>query len=172
MLTARVLAKWSKIIPVCGIIVVKRKITAKLGGDFPFMVDPTGIEPATSRLRIWRSPSLATGPNYRFLHMFQNKKRSLIILSFSTFRRHLSPKLRVNFRSSMCTHIDANAMRSHGVRFLPTGNMRAYGWISTRERDRNYGAFPNFAIDFNFAVMILHSMLYDRKAKAGAAGLL
>ena len=31
-------------ITVCGIIVVKRKITAKLGGDFPFMVDPRRIE--------------------------------------------------------------------------------------------------------------------------------
>ena len=34
MFTARVLTKWSEIIPVCGIIVVKRKITAKIGGDF------------------------------------------------------------------------------------------------------------------------------------------
>ena len=34
MLAARVLTKWSKINPVCGIIVVKRKITAKLAVIF------------------------------------------------------------------------------------------------------------------------------------------
>ena len=44
-----------KVIPVCGIIVVKEKITAEFGGDF--MVDPTGIEPATLRMRTVRSPS-------------------------------------------------------------------------------------------------------------------
>ena len=33
-LTARVFKKWSKIIPVCGIIVVKRKITAELAVIF------------------------------------------------------------------------------------------------------------------------------------------
>ena len=62
MLNDRVLEKWSRIILVCGIIVVKRKITAKIGGDFSIMVDPTGIEPATYRLRIYRSPKLSYGP--------------------------------------------------------------------------------------------------------------
>jgi len=37
-------------------IVIKRKITTKIGGDFPFMVDPKGIEPSTSRMRTVRSP--------------------------------------------------------------------------------------------------------------------
>ena len=56
-LAARVPVKWSKIIPVCGIIVVKRKITAKLAVIFLKMVDLNGIEPSTSRMRTERSPS-------------------------------------------------------------------------------------------------------------------
>ena len=56
-LTARVPVKWSEIGPVCGIIVVKRKITAKLAVIFLKMVDPNGIEPSTSRMRTERSPS-------------------------------------------------------------------------------------------------------------------
>ena len=56
-LTARVPVKWSKIRPVCGKIVVKRKITAKLAVIFLKMVDPNGIEPSTSRMRTERSPS-------------------------------------------------------------------------------------------------------------------
>ena len=56
-LTARVPVKWSEICPVCGKIVVKRKITAKLAVIFLKMVDPNGIEPSTSRMRTERSPS-------------------------------------------------------------------------------------------------------------------
>ena len=56
-LIARVPIKWSEIRSVCGIIVVKRKITAKLAVIFLKMVDPTGIEPSTSRMRTERSPS-------------------------------------------------------------------------------------------------------------------
>ena len=54
---ARVPIKWSEIRSVCGIIVVKRKITAKLAVIFLKMVDPNGIEPSTSRMRTERSPS-------------------------------------------------------------------------------------------------------------------
>ena len=43
--------------PVCGKIVVKRKITANLAVIFLEMVDLKGLEPSTSRLRTWRSPS-------------------------------------------------------------------------------------------------------------------
>ena len=56
-LTVRVPVKWSEIRPVCGKIVVKRKITAKLAVIFLKMVDPNGIEPSTSRMRTERSPS-------------------------------------------------------------------------------------------------------------------
>ena len=56
-LTVRVPVKWSEIRPVCGKIVVKRKITAKLAVIFLKMVDPNGIEPSTSALRTQRSPS-------------------------------------------------------------------------------------------------------------------
>ena len=56
-LIARVPIKWSEIRSVCGIIVVKRKITAKLAVIFLKMVDPNGIEPSTSRMRTERSPS-------------------------------------------------------------------------------------------------------------------
>ena len=56
-LTARVPIKWSEICPVCGIIVVKRKITAKLAVIFLKMVDLIGIEPTTLRMRTVRSPS-------------------------------------------------------------------------------------------------------------------
>ena len=54
---ARVPIKWSEIRSVCGIIVVERKITAKLAVIFLKMVDPNGIEPSTSRMRTERSPS-------------------------------------------------------------------------------------------------------------------
>ena len=57
MLPARVLTKWSEFIPVCGIIVVKRKITANLAVIFLEMVDLIGIEPTTLRMRTVRSPS-------------------------------------------------------------------------------------------------------------------
>ena len=57
MLTARGPVKWSVLIPVCGIIVVKRKITANLAVIFLEMVDLNGIEPSTSRMRTERSPS-------------------------------------------------------------------------------------------------------------------
>ena len=50
-------SKWSEIIPICGIIVVKRKITANLAVIFLEMVDLNGIEPSTSRMRTERSPS-------------------------------------------------------------------------------------------------------------------
>ena len=56
-LAARVLIKWSEFVLVCGIIVVKRKITAKLAVIFLEMVDLNGIEPSTSRMRTERSPS-------------------------------------------------------------------------------------------------------------------
>ena len=56
-LTARVPVKWSEIRPVCGIIVVKRKITADLAVIFLKMVDLIGIEPTTLRMRTVRSPS-------------------------------------------------------------------------------------------------------------------
>ena len=56
-LIARVPVKWSEIGPVCGIIVVKRKITAKLAVIFLKMVDLIGIEPTTLRMRTVRSPS-------------------------------------------------------------------------------------------------------------------
>ena len=42
---------------VCGIIVVKRKITAKMAVIFLEMVDLIGIEPTTLRMRTVRSPS-------------------------------------------------------------------------------------------------------------------
>ena len=50
-LVARVLTKWPEIIPVCGIIVVKRKNTAELAVIFLEMVDSKGIEPSTLRMR-------------------------------------------------------------------------------------------------------------------------
>ncbi len=56
-LAARILAKWSGIIPVCGIIVVKRKITAELAVIFLKMVDLKRLELSTSRMRTERSPS-------------------------------------------------------------------------------------------------------------------
>ena len=56
-LIARVPVKWSEICPVCGKIVVKRKITAKLAVIFLEMVDLIGIEPTTLRMRTVRSPS-------------------------------------------------------------------------------------------------------------------
>ena len=56
-LTARVPVKWPEIRPVCGIIVVKRKITADLAVIFLKMVDLIGIEPTTLRMRTVRSPS-------------------------------------------------------------------------------------------------------------------
>ena len=49
--------KWSGFSAVCGIIVVKRKITANLAVIFLKMVDPIGIEPTTLRMRTVRSPS-------------------------------------------------------------------------------------------------------------------
>lgn len=42
---------WSGMIPVCGIIVVKQKITAELAVIFLKMVDLIGIEPTTLRMR-------------------------------------------------------------------------------------------------------------------------
>ena len=48
---------WSGMIPVCGIIVVKQKITAELAVIFLEMVDLIGIEPTTLRMRTVRSPS-------------------------------------------------------------------------------------------------------------------
>ena len=45
-----------QILPVCGIIVVKRKITANLAVIFLEMVDLIGIEPTTLRMRTVRSP--------------------------------------------------------------------------------------------------------------------
>ena len=56
-LAACVRAKWSEMIAVCGIIVVKRKITANLAVIFLKMVDLIGIEPTTLRMRTVRSPS-------------------------------------------------------------------------------------------------------------------
>ena len=44
MLATSVHSKWSEIIPICGIIVVKRKITAKSAVIFLKMVDPRRIE--------------------------------------------------------------------------------------------------------------------------------
>jgi len=52
------------------------------------------------------------------LHMFQNKKRNITILSFDSFRRCFSPKVQVSSRSSMCIYIDANVMRSQ-LRYRP-----------------------------------------------------
>lgn len=49
-------------IPVCGIIVVKRKITANLAVIFLEMVDLNGIEPSTSRMRTERSTEWYAGP--------------------------------------------------------------------------------------------------------------
>ena len=56
-LTAPVLVKLSEFIPVCGIIVVKRKVTANLAVIFLEMVDLIGIEPTTLRMRTVRYPS-------------------------------------------------------------------------------------------------------------------
>ena len=47
--------KWSDFFPVCGKIVVKRKITAKLAVIFLELVDSKGIEPSTSAMRTQRS---------------------------------------------------------------------------------------------------------------------
>jgi len=41
-------------IPVCGIVAIKGKITAKLAVIFLEMVDPKGIEPSTLRMRTSR----------------------------------------------------------------------------------------------------------------------
>lgn len=49
--------KWSKQKSVCGISVVKRKITAELAVIFLKLVDSKGIEPSTSAMRTQRSPS-------------------------------------------------------------------------------------------------------------------
>ena len=51
------IGKWSDFFPVCGIIVVKRKITANLAVIFLELVDSKGIEPSTSAMRTQRSPS-------------------------------------------------------------------------------------------------------------------
>ena len=101
-------SKWSRIILVCGIIVVKRKITANLAVIFLKMVDLIGIEPTTLRMRTVRSPSWAIGPYYRFLPISQNKKRSFEVLSFRELRRKFSPKSWANHQWSMCVHRDAN----------------------------------------------------------------
>ena len=57
LLTACGFQKWSGFSAVCGIIVVKRKITAKMAVIFLEMVDLKGFEPSTSRMRTERSPS-------------------------------------------------------------------------------------------------------------------
>ena len=57
LLTACGFQKWSGFSAVCGIIVVKRKITAELAVIFLEMVDLIGIEPTTLRMRTVRSPS-------------------------------------------------------------------------------------------------------------------
>ena len=57
LLTACGFQKWSGFSAVCGIIVVKRKITADLAVIFLEMVDPKGFEPSTSRMRTERSPN-------------------------------------------------------------------------------------------------------------------
>ena len=49
------IGKWSDFFPVCGKIVVKRKITAKLAVIFLKMVDLIGIEPTTLRMRTNKS---------------------------------------------------------------------------------------------------------------------
>ena len=56
-LTACGFQKRSEFSAVCGIIVVKRKITAELAVIFLKMVDLIGIEPTTLRMRTVRSPS-------------------------------------------------------------------------------------------------------------------
>ncbi len=57
LLTACGFQKWAEFSAVCGIIVVKRKITANLAVIFLEMVDLIGIEPTTLRMRTVRSPS-------------------------------------------------------------------------------------------------------------------
>ena len=57
LLTACGFQKRSEFSAVCGIIVVKRKITAELAVIFLEMVDLKGFEPSTSRMRTERSPS-------------------------------------------------------------------------------------------------------------------
>ena len=57
LLTACGSQKRSEFSAVCGVIVVKRKITAKMAVIFLKMVDPIGIEPTTLRMRTVRSPS-------------------------------------------------------------------------------------------------------------------
>ncbi len=51
LLTVCGFQKWSEFSAVCGMIVVKRKITAKLAAIFLKMVEHRGFEPLTSRLR-------------------------------------------------------------------------------------------------------------------------
>ena len=63
---------------------------------------------ASISMRTERSPSWATGPYYRFLPVFQNKKRIFEVLSFNDFRKGFLPKLRADCRGWMCVHIDAN----------------------------------------------------------------
>jgi len=58
------------------------------------------------------------GPYYRFLPVFQNKKRIFEVFSFHEFRRNFSPKFWASHRWSMCVHIDANVMRSQ-LRYGP-----------------------------------------------------
>ncbi len=107
-LTACGLQKRSEFSAVCGIIVVKRKITAELAVIFLKMVDLIGIEPTTLRMRTVRSPSWAIGPYCRFLQAFCNKKRIFKFFDFRRFRRKFSPKSWAETRRSMCDHRDAN----------------------------------------------------------------
>ena len=73
-LAACVLVKWSKNIPVCGIVVVKRKITANLAVIFLKMVDPKGIEPSNLTDANRALSQLSYGPILPLFARFSEQK--------------------------------------------------------------------------------------------------
>lgn len=74
LLTACGSQKWSRFSAVCGIIVVKRKITAKMAVIFLKMVDPIGIEPTTLRMRTVRSAAWRTFSHRNYSRTKSKKK--------------------------------------------------------------------------------------------------
>ncbi len=72
------------------------------------MVDPTGLEPATYRLRIYRSPRLSYGPIYPLFDHFSEQKAEYDNFKFSGISEHIFSEKWADLHSSMCVPIDAN----------------------------------------------------------------
>ena len=73
-------------------IVVKRKITAKLAVIFLKMVDPKGIEPSNLTDANRALSQLSYGPILRFLWHFCNKLQLLQLFDFNGFQREITLK--------------------------------------------------------------------------------